>query len=72
MTLRYSRDYLNDSIAEDRMNVDVDDERHSGMVGGSMEVENLVHSDWRTTRREEALLGFGYSIGRSHWRGSTN
>ena len=54
------------------MNVDVGDERHSGMVGGSREVENPVHSDLRTTRREEALLGFGYSIGRSHGRGSKN
>ena len=65
-TMRYSRDYSSDSIAEDRMNVDVDDERHSRMVGESTEVENPERSD--STRREEAPLGFDFPIDRNHWR----
>ncbi len=59
MMMMYNRDYVNDWIEFDRMDVDDDDEKHLKMVVGNTEVENQHYPNWMLS---ESMMMLEYSF----------
>ncbi len=67
--MMYNRDYVNDWIEFDRMDVDEDDEKHLKMVVGNTVVENQHHPNWM--RSELMMMMLEYYLDwelLNHWK----